>query len=131
MRRVNLLSGLELHLADLQNMARPLVQQPYNLRVQLIDRLPMIADVHAEDCDSGSFVWDSDAGGGVCICSCSGGAVARPGSTVSRFSGFCSGTRRNSSAAGISSRLFRPKYSRNAEVVPYVIGRPGTSARPI
>src|SRR5258708_3213751 len=49
---------------------------------------------------------------------CSGGAVARPGSVVTKFSDLFAGTRRNSSAAGRPSRLRRPKYSRKSVVVP-------------
>src|SRR5688500_11590553 len=134
MRHVDFLAALHFHLADFEDVTRALVEQTDNLLVEFVDRLPMIANVHAEGWDSGwsfgvSGVADS-AGGSVCICNCSGGAVARPGSTVSRFSGFCTGMRRSSSAAGKSSRLLRPKYSRNAAVVPYCMGRPGISARP-
>ncbi len=68
--------------------------------------------------------------------SCSGGAVARPGSAVNNASGFVTGMRRNSSAAGKSSRLRNPKYSRNNRrgAVGHRDGRPlppGPLARPI
>ena len=49
---------------------------------------------------------------------CCGGAVASPDSTVNKEAGFWRGIRRSSSAAGSSSRLRKPKYSRNSGVVP-------------
>jgi hypothetical protein len=46
-RRVNLLAGLELDAADGQHVARALVEQPDDLRVQLVNRLAMFGNVHA------------------------------------------------------------------------------------
>src|SRR5688572_18640196 len=129
MRHVDFFAGLHFHLADFEDVARAVVEQADDLLVEFVDGLPMVADVHAEGWDSGWSFGGSGAGCS-CIWSCSGGAVARPGSTVRRLSGFWTGMRRSSSAAGKSSRPLRPKYSRNAAVVPYCMGRPGISARP-
>ena len=48
MRRVNFLARLQLDIADGENVFRALVQQLDDLRVQLIDRLPMFGNVHSE-----------------------------------------------------------------------------------
>ena len=48
-RRVNFLAGLELDFADGQHMARALVEQPDDLRVQLVNRLTMFGKVHAKE----------------------------------------------------------------------------------
>jgi hypothetical protein len=70
--------------------------------------------------DSGSTSQRCSVSGAACdsVFSSSGAAVARPGSTVTGAGGFSTGIRRNSSAAGRSSRPRRPKYSRNMGVVP-------------
>ena len=47
-RRVNFLAGLELDFADGQHVARALVEQPDDLRVQLVNRLAMFGNVHSE-----------------------------------------------------------------------------------
>ena len=103
-RRVDLLAGLELDLADRQHVLRALVEQLDDLRVQLVDRLAVFGNVHAR--------WPANWGS---LCRrpelalprggsrrraalrlgwppselSSGGAVARPGSAVSSASGFC------------------------------------------
>ena len=45
-RRVNLLARLQLDFADGENMLGALVQELDDLRVQLVDGLAMIGDVH-------------------------------------------------------------------------------------
>ena len=45
-RRVNFLAGLELDVADLEHMARALVQQLDDLVVKLVDRLAMLKNAH-------------------------------------------------------------------------------------
>ncbi len=45
MRRVNLLARLELDVSDVQHVTRALVQQPDDLRVQLVNRLAMVGKV--------------------------------------------------------------------------------------
>src|SRR5688572_32504638 len=108
-------------MADLQDMACPVIEEPDDLRVELVNRLAVIGDVHAEGWDSGCWFSDADGAASLpasaCV-NCSGGAVARPGSTVKSDSGFSSGTRRSSLAAGRSAKVLRPKYSRKSGVVP-------------
>src|SRR5437867_11293407 len=130
-RRVNLLARFEFDLADLQDMLGAFIQELYDLRIQPVDRLAVLRDVHADSrssvarfplfagaaagggpSDAGAPLWGGSSAG------CSGGAAGKPGSTVNDGSGFCTGMRRSSSAAGKSSRLRNPKYSRNRGVVP-------------
>ena len=47
-RRVNLLAGLELDVADGQHVLRALVEQPDDVRVQLVNRLAMFGNVHSK-----------------------------------------------------------------------------------
>ena len=48
MRRVNHLARRQLHLVDGQHVARALVEQPDDVRVQLVNRLAMFGNVHGE-----------------------------------------------------------------------------------
>ena len=48
MRRVDFLAGLELDFADGQHVPRAFIEQPDDLRVQLVNRLAMLRDVHGE-----------------------------------------------------------------------------------
>ena len=45
-RRVNLLAGLELDIADGQPVTRALVEQPHNLLVQPVNHLAMFGNAH-------------------------------------------------------------------------------------
>ena len=49
MRRVNLLARRELDVADGEDVARALVEQPDNVRVQLVNRLAMFGNVQAKE----------------------------------------------------------------------------------
>src|SRR5438067_1515537 len=135
MRRVYLLSLFQLERANFQNVPRPRVHQPHNLLVQIVDGFAVLGNVHegsvapaaGSSTPGATLPLLADLSASV---NCSGGAVASPGSTVNSDSGLVTAIFRSSSAAGKSSRLRKPKYSRNNDVVPYVIGRPITSARP-
>ena len=48
-RRVNLLAGLALDLADGQDVLGPLVQELDDLRVELVDGLAMFGNVHSQE----------------------------------------------------------------------------------
>jgi len=48
MRRVNFLAGLQLDAADGKDMLRAFVEQPDNVRVQLVNRLAMFGNVHGK-----------------------------------------------------------------------------------
>ena len=45
-RRVNFLAGLKLHVADGEHVLRALVEQPHDVRVQLVNHLAMFRNVH-------------------------------------------------------------------------------------
>ena len=47
-RRINLLARRKLHVADGQHVARALVEQPDDVRVQLVNRLAMFGNVQAK-----------------------------------------------------------------------------------
>jgi len=47
-RRVNLLARRQLHVADGEHVARALVEQPDDLRVQLVNRRAMFGNVQAK-----------------------------------------------------------------------------------
>ena len=110
-RRVDFLAGLELDLADLQDMPGALVQQLDDLRVEFVNGLAMFGNVHAVSSDvrrAGAGMvapgtsklrgcrraspatsgWLRLSTACSASCSCSGGAVARPGSAVTSASGF-------------------------------------------
>ncbi len=52
---IDLFARLQLDFADGQNVPGPFIQQLDDLRVELVDRLPMLRDVHEVDSDSGGL----------------------------------------------------------------------------
>ncbi len=47
-RRVDFLAGLDLDLADSENVTGAFVEQLDDLRIELVDRLAMVRDIHVE-----------------------------------------------------------------------------------
>jgi len=47
-RHVNLPASLEFHFADGQHVLRAIIEQAHNLFIELVNRLAMLRDVHAE-----------------------------------------------------------------------------------
>src|ERR1044071_8086824 len=118
---IDLFALLEFERADFEHVPGAIIEEPDNLLIEGIDGLAVLGDVH-EGWGVSAACWPTGAApsspGMVSVCvNCSGGAVARPGSTVSKDSGLVTGTLRSSSAAGRSSRLRKPKYSRKRAVV--------------
>src|SRR5207248_8823069 len=75
MRRVNLLTMLELKAADFKHMTGPVIEQPDNLLVEIIDGFSVLGNVHEGWMGSGAGASALSADGEVSAgTSCSGGA---------------------------------------------------------
>src|SRR5687767_807909 len=93
---INFFAGLELDIANLEDVFRAFVKKPHDLRVELVDGFAMLGNVHGAvepeirfaSGTSASGFGSAKAASNSFSTNCSGGAVANPGSAVSNSSGF-------------------------------------------